>query len=46
MTDLHLWLVVAVLSVPFACLLGMFIHEGMRGPEEDDLTIGGNHEQE
>ena len=36
MTDLALWCLVAALSVAFSVLLGMFIHAGMRGPEEDD----------
>jgi hypothetical protein len=36
MTALTFWLLVAALSVVFAVFLGMFIHEGLRGPDEDD----------
>ena len=36
MTDLALWCIVAALSAVFSVFLGLFIHEGMRGPGEDD----------
>ena len=39
MTDLHLWLVVGLLSIPFSVLLGLFIHEGMSGPDDDLDTL-------
>ena len=35
MTDLTFWLLVAALSIVFSVFLGLFIHEGMRGPDED-----------
>ena len=33
---LWFWIVSGLLWLAFAVLLGMFIHAGMSGPEEDD----------